>query len=149
MWFERQKSAQVKMTLNTGGSVTDVIHFPSAVRILSYSALPQTNDQAAHATIVDVVTFTKKSAAGAGSTVLAKLTNDTDDADALAVKSSAWTTLVAKKLNTLARPGSPTPAQNVMDEIGEGESLLITLTGAGTTPAANVFTVGVEYVLSD
>lgn len=148
-WFERAKLATLQFTLNTGGTVAGFVSFPNGARILSYSATPTLAGQAAHASIVDKVIFTLKNAAGSGSTVLAKLTNDSDEADAIALKSSAWTQWVPKKIETRNRPGSPTQAQQVFDEIPAGYGIAVELTGEGSTPTANNFTVAIEYLESD
>lgn len=148
--FNTSKVQTAMRTINTGGAANPVVFFlPQASRIKRYFAIPQLAAQAAHATITVEVVFTNKSTDGSGSTTLATLTNDTDTADGIATKSAAWVRYDAMEVNTENRPGSPTNAQNEADEIAAGSVIAAVITGAGTTPTANEFIVGIEYVESD
>lgn len=146
--YERPRVQQGQFALNTAGTVITGFYFPKASRIKRYFAIPTLADQAAHATIVDTVTFTNRGADGAGTTVLAILTNDSDLANSTTRKSAAWVRYDALEINTEARPVSA-DATNVADEIAAGSFISVDLLGAGTTPTANNFIMGVEYVESD
>ena len=144
-----QKSIVVSsMALNTAGTVYHNFYFPGKVRIKRYFAVPQAA-QAAHSTIVDTVTFTNKGTDGSGSATLAVLTNDSDLADSTTRESGAWVAFAPKELDCENRPGSPGNTGNVADEIAAGSVISAAVLGAGTTPDANWFTVGIEYVESD
>ena len=145
--FVNPQIQSTTLTLNTGGTVTAAFYFPRGARVTRYFAVPAAS-QAAHATIVDTVTFTDEGTDGSGSTVLAVLTNDSDLADSTTRESGAWTAFDAKEINTENRP-SGTDATNVADEIAPGGVVSVALLGAGTTPDANFFTVGIEYRVSD
>lgn len=132
------------LALNTAGTVSHEFYFPRAARIKRYFAVPQAA-QAAHATIVDTVTFTDKGVSGAGSTVLATLTNDSDLADSTTRESGAWAAAVVKQVNTEDRPTGGTAATNEADAIAAGSVIEVAVTGAGSTPSANWFTVGIEF----
>lgn len=147
MWHPTQVRDST-LAINTGGTVYHNFYFPKAVRIKRYFATPQAA-QAAHSTIVVSVTFINKGTAGAGSTTLALLTNDSDDSDDTTTEVGAWAAYDAKEINTEDRPGSPTNAENSADEIAAGSVVTVEVTGAGSTPSANWFTVGVEFVESD
>lgn len=146
--YERPKSKEIQLTLNTGGTVTGFFVLPRASRIKRYYAAPLSADQAAHASIADTVTFTNKGPAWAAGSVVAILTNESDQANAVTRKSAAWTRGVAMILDTEARPVSA-EATNVADEIAAGSIIQVDLLGAGTTPTANIFIIGIEYVDSD
>lgn len=120
--------------------------FPRPVRITRYFATPSVAE-AAHATQVLDCTFVNAGLTGGGSAALAILTNDTDLADSTVRKSSAWVAHDIKELNTEARPGSPTSAQNVRDAIAAGEVVKCTVAKAAGTATGNV-NVGIEYVES-
>ena len=135
--LERSKQMVVSAALNTAGTVPFNFYFPKASRIKRYWAVPNAA-QAAHATIVDTVTFTNKGTDGSGSTVLCVLTNDSDLADSTTRESGAWAANVVKELNT-----------EDADEIAAGSVVQAALLGAGTAPDANFFTIGIEYVESD
>ena len=137
-----------QFALNTGGSVITAFSLPQAARVTRYFAIPTLADQAAHSTIVVSVTFVDEGTDGSGSTTLATLTNDSDLADSTTRESGAWTTFDAKELNTEDRP-SGADATNVADEFPAGTVISATLTGAGTTPTANNFIIGIEYRISD
>jgi len=145
--FVNAQTQTLFMTLNVAGTVTGSFYFPGGARIMEYFAVPSV-DQAAHASIVDTVTFTDEGTDGSGSTVLAILTNDSDLADSTTRESGAWTAFDAKSLETEDRPGGA-DATNVADEIAPGGVVSVALLGAGTTPTANFFTVGVRYRVSD
>ena len=121
-------------------------YFARAARIKRYWAVPSVAE-AAHATQVLDVTFVNAGTAGAGSTTLAVLTNDSDLADSITRKSSAWVAHDAKEIDTEARPGSPTNAENVADAIAAGEVVKATVAKAAGTTTGNVL-VGIEYVWS-
>lgn len=146
--LERSKQMVVSAALNAAGTVPFNFYFPKAARIKRYWAVPNV-DQAAHASVVDTVTFTNKGTDGSGSTVLCVLTNDSDLADSTTRKSSAWSANVVKELNTEDRPGAFSNTTDVADEIAAGSVVQAALLGAGTTPTANFFTIGIEYVESD
>jgi len=146
--FGRSQYKEASFALNAAGTVPANFYFAKAARIKRYYAVPNVA-QAAHATIVDTVTFTNKGTAGAGSTVLAVLTNDSDLADSTTRVSSAWSANVVKELNTEDRPGAFANTTDVADEIAAGAVVLVELLGAGTTPTANFFTVGIEFWESD
>jgi hypothetical protein len=137
-----------QFALNTGGSVITAFYLPQAARVTRYFAIPTLADQAAHSTIVVSATFVDEGTDGSGSTTLAVLTNDSDTADSTTEESGAWTRYDAKELNTEARPVSA-DATNVADEFAAGTVISCTLTGAGTTPTANNFIMGIEYRISD
>lgn len=147
--FNNHQVLQAQFALNTGGSVISAFYFPRAARITRYFAIPTLADQAAHATIVVSATFVDEGTDGSGSTTLAVLTNDSDTADSPTEESGAWTRYDAKELRTEGRPAGGTDATNVADEIAAGTVISVTLTGAGTTPTANNFILGVEYRTSD
>jgi hypothetical protein len=132
--------------LNTGGSVISEFYFPRGAAIIRYFAVPSVA-QAAHSTIVDDVAFVNASTDGSGSTALATLTNDSDLANSATRKSAAWVAHDAMEVNCESRPVSAT-ATDVRDVIAAGGVVKATLTGAGTTPTANWFTIGIEYVES-
>jgi len=136
------------MALNTAGTVYHMFYFAKKARIKRYWAVPQAA-QAAHSTIVDTVTFTDKSTDGSGSTTLAILTNDSDLADSTTRESGAWVAFDAKFVDTEDRPGAPGNTGNVADEIAAGTVISVAVLGAGTTPDANWFTVGIDFVESD
>lgn len=140
------RDATVQALAASGSSVLE-FYFPRAVRIKRYFAVPSVAE-AAHATQALTVTFVNASTDGAGSTTLALLTNDTDDADAVTVESGAWVAHDAKELNTENRPGSPTNAQNEADEIAAGTVIKVTVAKAAGTTTGNVL-VGIEYIDSD
>ncbi len=147
--FERSKTVQNQIAIDTGGAVIMAFFFPKAARIKRYFMLPTLAAQAAHATIVVEGVFMNKSTDGSGSTTLATFTNDSDTADGIATQSGAWVRYDALEIDTENRPGSPTNAQNEADEIAAGSAIIVTITGAGTTPTANQFVAGMEYVESD
>lgn len=137
-----------QFALNTAGAVITAFYLPQAARVTRYFAIPTLADQAAHATIVDSVTFVDEGTDGSGSTTVALLTNDTDQAASTTAKSAAWTRYDAMELNTEARPVSA-DATDVADEFPAGTVISATLLGAGTTPTANNFIIGIEYRISD
>lgn len=139
---------QTKLTLNTGGTVTADFSLPFAARVISYFAVPILADQAAHATIVDTVTFTNKGTDGDGSSVVAILTNDSDLAASTTRNSGAWASGTLKEVNCEARPSSA-DATNVADEYAANSVIHVDLLGAGTTPTANEFIIGIKYRVSD
>lgn len=145
--FERPNIQIVPIAINTGGAVVAEFYFPRAARILRYFDVP-TVAQAAHATITVKAVFVNAGTDGSGSTTLATLSNDTDDANSTILKSAAWVAHDALELSTEARPVSAT-ATNVRDEIAAGTVIKCTITGAGTTPTASVHHPGIEYVESD
>lgn len=146
--FERHNTVTATLALNTAGTVYHMFYFAKAVRIKRLWAVPQAA-QAAHSTIVDTVTFTDRGTAGAGSTDIAVLTNDTDLADSITRESGAWVAYDAKEVDYENRPGSPTNAENSAYEVAAGTVISVQVLGAGTTPDANWFTVGIDYVESD
>lgn len=146
--FARSQFKEATLTLNTAGTVTAEFYFPKGGRVKSYYAVPAVI-QAAHSTIVDTVTFTNRSTDGAGTTDVAVLTNDTDLADSVTRVSSAWAAHVVKRLNCEDRPGDFANTTDVADEIAVGGVVSCALLGAGTTPTANFFTVGIEFWESD
>lgn len=146
--FHQERSQQSSMAINTGGTVYHNFYFKKKVRIKRYWAVPQAA-QAAHSTIVVSCTFTDKGTDGSGSTGLAILTNDSDLADSTTRKSSAWAAFDAKEVDCEDRPGSPGNTDNVADEIAAGTVISCAVLGAGSTPTANWFTVGIDYVESD
>jgi hypothetical protein len=145
--FVNPKIQSTTLTLNTAGTVTAEFYFPNGARIVRYFAVPAVA-QAAHASVVDTVTFTDRGTGGAGSTDLAILTNDSDLADSTTRKSAAWVAHDALEINAENRPGGA-DATNVADEIAVGGVVSVALLGAGATPTANFFTVGVQYRASD
>jgi hypothetical protein len=147
MAFSRVEIQSNFVQLNAGGAVISEFYFPRGARIKRYFAVPSVA-QAAHSTIVDDVVFVNAGAVGDGTTVLATLTNDSDIAATIAIKEGAWVAHHATELITENRPASPTALQNDADVIAVGGVIKATLTGAGTTPTANWFTIGVEYVIS-
>jgi hypothetical protein len=122
------------------------IYFPRAFRVIRYYGVANVAE-AAHATQVLDITFVNKGVGGAGATTLAVLTNDTDLADSITRKSSAWVANVAKEILTQARPGTPTNAQNVWDSIAAGEVIQVTAAKAAGT-ATGYVTAGIEGVES-
>lgn len=146
--FNNHQVLQAQFALNTGGSVISAFYLPRAARVTRYFAIPTLADQAAHSTIVVDATFVDEGVDGSGSTTMAVLTNDSDLADSTTRESGAWTRYDAKELNTEDRPGG-TDATNVADEYAAGSVISVTLTGAGTTPTANNFILGIEYRTSD
>lgn len=146
--YERYKVQTGQFALNTGGAVITGFYLPKAARITRYFAVPTLAAQAAHATIVVDVVFTDRGTAGAGSTVLATLTNDSDLANSTTRRSAAWVRYDALEINTEDRPVSAAATNNA-DEIAAGTFIDATLTGAGTTPTANNFIIGIEYRESD
>ena len=145
--FVNAQIQSTTLTLDVAGTVTAAFYLPRGARITRYFAVPAV-DQAAHSTVVDTVTFTDEGTDGSGSTVLAILTNDSDLADSTTRESGAWTAFDAKEVNTEDRPGGA-DATNVADEIAPGGVVSVALLGAGSTPTANFFTVGIEYRTSD
>lgn len=143
MWSNSPQIRDATLALNTGGTVYHEFYFPRAARIKRYFATPQAN-QAAHASIVDTVTFTNKGTDGSGSAVLATLTNDSDLADSTTRESGAWAAATVKQINTEDRPGGDEET-NEADAIAAGSVIEVAVTGAGTTPTANWFTVGIEF----
>lgn len=129
-------------------SASSVIEFAFSgpVRIIRYWAVPSVAE-AAHATQVLDCTFVNAGVSGGGSAALAVLTNDSDLADSITRKSSAWVAHDVKELLTGARPGSPTYAQNAYDAIADGEVVKCTVAKAAGTATGNVI-VGVDYVPS-
>lgn len=146
--YERYKVQTGQFALNTAGTVITGFYLPKAARITRYFAIPTLAAQAAHSTIAVTVTFTDRGVAGAGSTVLAILTNDSDLADSVTRKSAAWVQYDALEINTEARPVSAAATNNA-DEIAAGSFISADLLGAGTTPTANNFIIGIEYRESD
>jgi hypothetical protein len=146
--FNNHQVLQAQFALNAGGSVISAFYLPRAARVTRYFAIPTLADQAAHSTVVVSATFVDEGTDGSGSTTMAVLTNDSDDADSTTRESGAWTRYDAKELNTEDRPGG-TDATNVADEYAAGSVISVTLTGAGTTPTANNFILGIEYRTSD
>jgi hypothetical protein len=145
--FPRAQIQTNFVQLNTGGAVISEFYFPRGARILRYFAVPSVV-QAAHATIVDDVVFVNAGTDGSGSTTLATLTNDSDIASTIIIKEGAWVAHDALEIDCENRPASPTNAQNVADLIAVGGVVKATLTGAGSTPTANWFTIGIEYTES-
>lgn len=143
-----ERTVSATLALNTAGTVYHMFYFHKAVRVKRYWAVPQAA-QAAHSTIVDTVTFTNRSTDGGGSTDKAILTNDSDLADSITRESGAWVAYDAKYVDCENRPGSPTNAENSADEIAAGSVISVAVLGAGTTPDANWFTVGIDFVESD
>ena len=121
-------------------------YFPRATRVKRYYAVPEVAE-AAHATQVLAVTFVNKGTAGAGSTTLAVLTNDSDLADSTTRQSGAWVANDALELDTENRPGSPTHLENTADSIAAGEVVEATAAKAAGT-ATGSLTVGMEVVES-
>lgn len=137
---------QTVQALAASASSVLEFYFPRPARIIRYFAVPSVAE-AAHATQVPDVTFVNAGTAGAGSTTLAVLTNDTDLADSTTRKSSAWVAHDAKEIWTESRPGTPTAAQNVRDSIAAGEVIKCTVAKAAGTATGNM-SVGIEYVES-
>lgn len=134
------------IALNASGDIIHEFSFPRGARILRYFAIPSVA-QAAHSTVVDSIVFVNAGTDGSGTTELATLTNDSDLADSTVRESGAWVAHDVKELITNDRPGG-TATTNVWDVIAAGGVIKATLTGAGSTPTANWFTIGVEYVES-
>lgn len=118
-------------------------YLPHGARIVRYFAVPSVAE-AAHSTQVLSVTFTNKGTDGSGSTALAVLTNDSDLADSTTRESGAWVADDVKELVTNNRPGSPTNAQNVHDDIAAGSVIEAAVAKAAGTQTGDV-TVGIEY----
>lgn len=137
-----------QFALNAAGAVITAFYLPQAARVTRYFAVPTLADQAASATVTVIATFVDEGVDGSGSTLMATLTNDSDTAETTKIKNSAWTRYAAMELNTEARPVSA-DATNVADEYPAGSVISATLTGAGTTPTANNFILGIEYRISD
>jgi hypothetical protein len=146
MAFSRPQIQTCFVQLNTAGAVISEFFFPRGARIKRYFAIPSVA-QAAHSTITDEIVFVNAGTDGSGSTTLATLTNDSDTAATTKIKEGAWVAHDALEINTESRPVSAA-ATDVADLIAIGGVVKATLTGAGTTPTANWFTIGVEYVES-
>lgn len=129
------------------GSASVPFRFARKVRIKRYWIVP-TVANAASASVTVVATFTDKGSDSSGSTLLATLTNDTDSSDSITLKEGAWAANVAKEIDTENRPGSPTHAQNSMDEIAAGDVILVAIAAAASV-VTSAYQVGIEYVESD
>lgn len=147
MAFSRTKvQTLMAAALAASGSSILEFYFPRDARIVRYFAVPSVAE-AAHATQVLDCTFVNAGTAGAGSTTLAVLTNDSDLADSTTRKSSAWSAHDAKEILCSARPVSA-EATNVYDEIAAGSVVKCTVAKAAGTQTGNVI-VGIEYIDSD
>lgn len=131
--------------LAASGTVNHYAYFKRAARIKNYWAVPSVAE-ASHATQALTVTFTNKGGAGAGSTVLATLTNDTDLADTTTREQGAWAAHVVKQLDAENRPGG-TALTNNADSVAAGDVVQITIAKAAGTATGDV-TAGMDYVES-
>jgi hypothetical protein len=146
--FRRSQVVSQPLAINTAGATPAAeFYFPRAVRILRYFDVPNVA-QAAHATITVTAVFTNAGTDGAGSTVLATLTNATGTANTTKIKSAAWVAHDALEINTEARPVSAVDTDNA-DEIAAGSVIKVVITGAGSTPTASVHHIGIEFIESD
>lgn len=134
--------------LTSGAGMAIDFYFPRAARILRYAVVPAVA-QAAHASVVVTGEFTNAGTGGAGSTVLATFTNDSDLADSIVRKSGAWVAHDALEIITNNRPASPTNDENSWDEIAAGSVIKYIPTSAGSTPTASQHTALIEFVESD
>jgi hypothetical protein len=142
--YARSQVATAAALAASGSSIVE-FYFPTPVRVKRYWAVPSVAE-AAHATQVLDVTFVDAGTAGAGSTTLAVLTNDTDLADSTTRESGAWAAHDAKEVNTEARPVSAY-ATDVADYLAAGTVVKVTVAKAAGTATGNVL-VGIDYVPS-
>jgi hypothetical protein len=148
MAFSRSKIVtQVAQAIAASGSSVLEFYFPKAVRIRRYFGISSVAE-AAHSTQASDLTFVNAGTDGSGTTELAILTNDSDLADSTVRESGAWVAHDAKEVDCEARPGSPTNAQNVQDEIAAGTVIKVTHAKASGTTTGNMI-AGIEYVESD
>ena len=130
-----------------GANGSSFLFFPRAVRIRRYFAVPgvaEASDAAKEAK----VEFINRGTNGAGATVLATLTNLTGAVAGLTLAKAAWVAGQGNALDTEARPGTPTQAQNSTDAIAAGSVIEVKLTKAALT-ATGAMVGGVEFVESD
>lgn len=141
----KQTVSGTAQAIAAGGSSVISLPVPQDARVKRYWAISSV-DEAAHATQVLSVTVVNKGLAGADSTTLAVLTNDTDLPDSTTRKSSAWVADDIKEINTEARPVSAY-ATDVADYVAGGSVLEFTVAKASGTTTGNVM-VGYDYVPS-
>jgi hypothetical protein len=123
------------------------VSFPYAVRITRLFATPSIVE-AVHATQTLEVSLTNKGVAGAGSTVIATLSNGTA-AQSATRKNAAWAAAVQNVFDFEARPTlAADAAGNVAEELVANSVLEVkAVKGAGT--ATGLVSVGIEYKRSD
>lgn len=128
-----------------------VLHFlfPRKHRVLK-AWLISSVAQVAHATQVLDASFKNEGAAGAGTEIIALITNDSDDTSEPdpAVLTQAHVANVPSQIDFESRPGSPTWAQNEAKEVNAGDVIAVTV-AAATGAATGDVTVGMEVIESD